>query len=220
MSYSYSNPQNRIRARKLRDVLLERVDDAKAEIVSDRTLSKVGENAFRHYDLERLDGVHVYRNSRGWCADLVFVGLPTGIPTVVGTPAGMEASTTPEAIVNAVATMAFVARSSEEHDAALENVAVFSIDGVELSFPVHVLDATIARSAEEGQPTVEYTLQRLEQLCMTMTDGERPVTREDIAFLSSRKKMAFDAVCAQALILGIPRYLSPGMTKRPAPSLM
>ncbi|KQQ85618.1 hypothetical protein [Aureimonas sp. Leaf324] len=217
MSYSYSNPQNRIRARKLRNLLLSRVDEAMADIARSDTVSKVGENALRYYDLESVEGVHVYRSSGGWCADLVFAGLPTGIPTVVGTPDGMEAATTAEAIANGLSMMALVKLASQTRIADVEEIAIFSMDGVELSFPIRSLDTALAYNAFEDLPTVEFALERLAQVSMLMTAGERRVTRADIDALAPDDRRSFDAVCAQALVLGIPRYLSPGMTIAPPP---
>ena len=225
MRYSENNPQNRINARKLKARLLPMVDAAVQKIASSRNFTDRGASAMSYFDLKLLDGVHVFQGEGGWIANLVFAGLPSGVPTTIGTPDGMALPTRDAAVDSALNCMAMVEYHKRVEVAAPTNdFETIEIDGLEIAVPLEYvfsvdsidLDSKSRRTENER---VALGKKLLDDICTYMTGAERGITVEDIENLDETHNKLFFALCARALKLGISRFESHGRLM-PAQSTM
>ncbi len=115
-----------------------------------------------HWRLSNVAGVHVYETARGWYADIVFEGLPVGVPTVIGN--AVPCGTREEAMRSAVRNLSLCA---EREKAVIANFDTmmrwFMFDEIEVPVDPGYLPGIAAKLAAEGY-TQEECLGRLAYL--------------------------------------------------------
>jgi len=217
--YSHSNPSNRIRARRLLETLMPRAMEMSqaSEGFEPAEASDLFKALQPHLRMDSFQGVHIYPGKAGgWHADIVLSGLPTGLPSLLGTPSTFPCSTRGEAEHQALAMLAVMIGLARENDRSARrpeaDVAVFEYEDLVLRVPILMLESI---KATAGTPDQEYVAARLAEIRKELTDAPR-LDMQAAMKLDDEGRARLYAVAAMALLAGFVRWPIP--EDRPPPS--
>jgi len=205
-NYNYSNPSNKMRARKLLQELMprarQRLQQGKGNL-ENAALSHIAENMSRVLSVDKLDGIHIYPGPKGgWHADLTLKGMPPGYPTIMGTPKAMPCTSRENAVDQAIWILAaFLQTAADAETSAKEMEAVFEFDSVALNVPVQLIEKM---SSATEKPTLSYVRHRLDEIRQEL--GTDRITREFVERLDEKRKLGLMSVVLMALSVGIFRW--------------
>ena len=153
----------------------------------------------RHWRLSNASGVHVYQADGGWRADLMFAGLPEGVPDVLGTP---PMATRAKALEGIVATMSVCAqRDRLPRPEAVDGLLWFRFDEHMVPVDPGMLEHFVSRV-----PVVAFDADHIrKELDLLRADisGDAPVTAASWA--AAEFQLRYDAcrMCCAAMAFGI-----------------
>lgn len=206
-NYNYSNPTNRMRARKtlkaIYPLALEKkklFDEGKFETSSSRMFN----NSAQYLNEEKIAGIHIYSAPLGgWHADICLKDMPQGVPSIYGTPKINPCGSREEAVEAATNTLAMLLWYIETQNGldTASKVALFEYDEVGIEIPQEVVD----QLSEIGTLGSDYVKRRLDELRGELFFGE-PLTKEMFEAFDQDTQLRVVSVFAVALHEGIFRW--------------
>ncbi|TNC11697.1 hypothetical protein FF100_18855 [Methylobacterium terricola] len=201
MHYDYEAAANRRRAAELLATLKGRVPYAEGAL--DATLARTASTSSAHWRLSNVVGVHLHETPDGWCADLVFEGLPDGVPSMIPTPKPFHLRV--DAVREAIGQLRLCD--------GREKLPLPPGGAEELWFKFDLLDVrvdpnhlpTLAASALPHEEKVEIAKGKLASLRLVICDDE-PMTAARLATAPAKLQDFTRLMCAYACTQGLRQF--------------
>lgn len=201
MTYDHSKYENRLRASALLKDLKGKLIDVGVPTIDVRTMT--AESSMAWWRLSKVAGVHIYHESGGWQADVMFKDLPPGVPRIIGSPEIY--STRQAALAGAIETLSIMAVTDKMPLPGTEDgYRWFKFDGMEIPVQADLIKDFPERLAAEGYTALQVR-GRLARLRHELAD-DRPMTTKIFKALDQDDRNSIRIVCGIALALGVHQF--------------
>lgn len=197
MRYDHGSRENRQRAAFLFGKLKLQLVDAGGAVEEPATMQAATSSP--HWRISNVAGVHVYKTTEGWNADLAFKDLPPGVPPVIGN--AVPCSSRQEALQSAVGQLSMCAeREKLPIPGSDTRTRWFKFDGIEIGIDADQLPAMAIRLARDDY-TPFMAAGRLALMRHVIADDEE-MTAAMLQSSSPEVQARFRVACTVAMALG------------------
>ena len=190
--------------RLLKRLLPEAIEKAKSDSMEAEQRSEIAIRMAQVLTLDNLDALVIHEGALGgWHIDLVFKNMPTGYPTVMGSPVAMPYRTLQEALDTAPDLLAcFVKIALSKKDKVSD--PVFEFHGASFTISPRALEVLIGQGLLASGYDADKAIDRLHQLETTLLPGG--FSDASWKKLTKDEKMLFIANFHMASATGLFRY--------------
>jgi hypothetical protein len=198
MRYDHGSRENRQRAAFLLGKLKLELVDASDAVETPMTMQAATSSP--HWRISAVAGVHVYKTTDGWNADLAFKGMPPGVPALIGN--AVPCASRKDALESALRQLSLCAEREKVLMANSDTRSTrwFKFDGVEIGIDAGQLPAMAISLARDGYSSF-MAAGRLALMRHAIADDEE-LTAANLEASSPEVRARFQVACTVAMALG------------------